>query len=255
MDHKAGLPIRSEADGTDERVHTKICDGATPSQMATVDTDLNLHVESHGNNPAGDDTVQRLAENGSTSVDGIYDAVNNTDPANIGVVGQTRNAAAADSRQVERVTAKRGTTATDVVAMDVSLHDENGNNYTPANPLPVSISNEETGTPVDLHTETSDVTPGGSQTVDYTVPAGGPLTLKAIHVASAVSMKVLISIGASGGPTRRHTKFLTAACPNAVIEFNKNEVVAVGDIVRVVFENRDQQNSAGYVTLDGMLAS
>ena len=44
-DYDSGLPIRSEADGTDERVQVKIVDKTNPdTQQATVDTDDNLKV-------------------------------------------------------------------------------------------------------------------------------------------------------------------------------------------------------------------
>lgn len=61
-----------------------------------------------------------------THIDGIYNATNNADPANVGLVAQERNAAAADSRQTMLPTAKRGTNDTDQVSLDVSLHDRNG---------------------------------------------------------------------------------------------------------------------------------
>ena len=52
-DYKSGLPVRSEADGTDERLQTKIVDATSPdTQQMEVDSDNNAHVEVHGNNPA-----------------------------------------------------------------------------------------------------------------------------------------------------------------------------------------------------------
>src|SRR3989304_1668597 len=96
-DYDSSLPIRSEADGTDERVHTKICDGATPSQMATVDADLNLHVEVHGNKPAGTDIELRLSELGAPNPDGDYDASDNTKPASVGVIAHDRGASIDDT--------------------------------------------------------------------------------------------------------------------------------------------------------------
>lgn len=47
-DYPQGLPVRSEADGTDNRVQVKIVDGSTPSQKATVDTDNALKVLATG---------------------------------------------------------------------------------------------------------------------------------------------------------------------------------------------------------------
>lgn len=69
--------------------------------------------------------------------DGVYDASNNTDPSNTGIVLQTRNSTPADSRQVQQITAIRGTTDSTVVSQDVSLHDHNGNQFSSLNPLQV----------------------------------------------------------------------------------------------------------------------
>ncbi len=43
-DFKASVPIRSEADGADERVHVKLVDGTTPSQQASVSASGELSV-------------------------------------------------------------------------------------------------------------------------------------------------------------------------------------------------------------------
>jgi len=106
--------------------NSSIRDGTNPAIKAQVDSDLNLHVESHGNDPAGVDKSQRLSEQGETAIDGTYDPVNNTNPANVGVVTQQRNASASDIRQIEKPTSVRGTNDTTHVSMDVSIHDQNG---------------------------------------------------------------------------------------------------------------------------------
>ena len=73
-DYDSGLPIRSEADGTDERVHVKIVDGATPSQMATVDTDLNVKVGVYGDRADdGADVALLLSEEGRANGRGDYE--------------------------------------------------------------------------------------------------------------------------------------------------------------------------------------
>lgn len=83
-----------------------------------------------GRDPAGNLRGLRTSELGAESIDGIYDASNNTDPSNVGVILQTRNAAYSDTRQVERPTAKRGAADTDTVSQDVSLHDKDGDGIT-----------------------------------------------------------------------------------------------------------------------------
>jgi len=103
----------------------------------TVSQDVSLH-DRDGNGITS--TLSGSKRRLNSDNDGVYDGTNNTDPANVGIVQQTRNAVAADSRQVERPTAKRGTTDTDTVSSDVSLHDHSGNQFTETNQFPVNSS-------------------------------------------------------------------------------------------------------------------
>lgn len=130
--------------------NSSIRDGSNPAIKAIVDSDNNLHIESHGNKPNGTDVVQKLSELGETAVDGTYDATNNTNPANIGIVTQQRNIAADDIRQIEKPTSIRGSTDTTDVSLDTSLHDGDGNRVTlgqkpMTNSLPVVLSSDQTG--------------------------------------------------------------------------------------------------------------
>jgi hypothetical protein len=138
-DYDSSLPVRSEADGLDERLHVKIVDGSSGAvNQATVDTDKNLHVEMHGNNTTGGtDLVLKLSELGFANEDGIYDASNNTDPSNVGLIGHVRSASPADSDQTIRWTGIQGSDANTVWAMDVSMCDGNGEPITTNHPLPI----------------------------------------------------------------------------------------------------------------------
>lgn len=111
---------------------------ATENNIAPVRITAQRALHSNLRDASGNELTNTASGNKrrlDTSDDGVYNATNNIDPANIGLVLQTRNVTADDSRQVERQTAKRGTTNTDTVSADVSLHDENGNAYTALNPL------------------------------------------------------------------------------------------------------------------------
>jgi hypothetical protein len=256
IDFKSSLPVRSEADGLDSRVQVKVVDKSNPgTQQMTVDSDSNAHVEMHGNNPSGTDTVVRLSQQGSPNGDGIYDGTNNTIPASAGVTAQVRNAAYSASRQTLAPTAKRGAANTDTVSMDISLHDENGDAYSIANPMPVAISNEEAGTAIHTYAETaSPIAPAGSQQVDYTV-ATSNLTLKRICAAASGECKIEIFTGASAGPTQRYALFTSAANHNILLDIPKNFIVVVGDIIRVKFTSMEPTGTdafTGYVTIEGM---
>lgn len=257
VDFKSSLPIRSEADGADQRVQVKIVDASNPNtQQMIVDADSNAHVEMHGNNPAGTDVVVRLSEEGAPNGDGLYDVANNTTPASAGITAQTRNAAYAASRQNLAPTAKRGSTDTDQVSLDISLHDEDGNKYSTTNPLPVAISNDEAGTPVHSYAETAAaIAPGASQQIDYTV-AGTALTLKRITASASGLVKMEIFTGTAAA-TQRYTFFNSEANRNILLDIPKNFVVAVGDVVRVKFTSMEPTGTTaftGYATVEGTLA-
>lgn len=86
----------------------------------------------------------------NVDLDGEYNVTINPLPDSTGVVAHDRNISPNKTHQTQRVTAKQGTTDTDVRALDVSLHDQNGNSYTPANPIPIQatigIPKDTTGT-------------------------------------------------------------------------------------------------------------
>lgn len=255
-DYKSSSPVRSEADGQDARVQVKVVDKTNPStQQMTVDTDSNAHVEMHGNNPTAADVVMRLSEEGAPNGDGIYDAVNNTIPATSGITAQTRNAAAAASRQGQRPTAIRGTTASDTVSLDVALHDEAGEAYSATNPLPTYIANIEAGVPI--HTYLSTTTPivsGTPQTLTYTV-ATATLHLKKLVISASGACKIQVYTGNSTTPTQRYTLFNSESNRNIFLDIPPNFDVAVADVVQVIFTSLEPAGSSqqftGYLTVEG----
>ena len=97
--------------------------------------------------------VNRLAVDGQftaevdvqvdVDIDGYYDEAENPDPDNIGLIGHTRSEDTDQTDQVQRITAKRGTVDVDTVSQDVSLHDSDGNAFSPAKPLPVFSTYEK----------------------------------------------------------------------------------------------------------------
>ena len=253
-DQDTGLPIRSEADGADERVHVKIVDGTgTAVNQMTVDSDKNAHVEAHGNDPAGIDRVIKTSEDGSTDVDGVYNASANTEPANIGVVAQERNAAASDTRQTQQITGKRGTVDTTVVSMDVSLHDEDGNAYTSNNPIPVSLEESEGDEICDYQTSAT-VIKNASATHDYTVSGSMTFIGDRAWISGSGKLKVEIQVQDPGEETfsTKWVGFNSTANPNVDIDFAKIMKVPTGDIVRLKITNLDNQPQDLYSTLVGI---
>jgi len=256
-DFESGLPIRSEADGTDERVQTKIVDASSPdTQQMEVDTDGNAHVEAHGNNPAGGDEVLRMSELGSASVDGVYDGTNNSDPSQVGVVGMDRNASPADSQQTLRVTAKANA-AGDVRALDIALHDEDGEPFSASNPLPITMEQSE-GTEIHDFDEGTAIAKDATSTHDYSVADTVVFTLHQVLSSGSGKMKVEIQVGDGAASEVFATKAITfnsTAAPQADVALAVPIVVtgtANTTTVRVIRTNLDNQPQDLHSTIIGV---
>ena len=250
-DYNSGLPIRTQADGTDERLHAKIVDGATPSQMATVDTDLNLHIESHGNNPAGTDTVLKLAENGSANTDGRYHATNNSIPASAGLIGHVRGATPALADLTNPITS---ITNGNVHALDISLYDEAGAPFTDANPLPVYMA-ADPGTEVNSYDTQAALAAGGSDNHDLAVAGGVTFELNQVWAAASGKMKIVVQTTLDGlAFTTVAVGFNSTANPNINIHLAKpvSLVGSATSAVRVIRTNLDNQAQDVYSTINGV---
>jgi hypothetical protein len=251
-DYASGLPVRTEADGADERLHVKVVDGTTPAQRMTVDTDGNAHVEMHGNDPAGTDRVVRTSELGALTPDGVYDVADNTKPGNLGIIASSRDAAPSDSTQTERITSVTDSGGT-VKALDMSLHDENGNAYTPANPLPVTISESE-GTEVNDYNTAASVAASATSNHDYTVTALNTLTFTQFSASASGKCKIVVSVEtavASGVFTPKFVMFNSTANPNMDKTLREPMTVAAGVRVRIARTNLDNQPQDLYSTISG----
>jgi hypothetical protein len=255
LDYKSGLPIRSEADGADERVHIKIYGNSTGSGAATneaiVDNDKNLHIEVHGNNPAGADTTLRLSELGAVNSDGDYDAVNNTKPASVGIIVHDRTATPTESNQNFRVTGKQGTLDNSVHALDIALHDENGNAFSDSNPLPVSVVDSEGQEINDHNASTTAVASNASDTHVYTATEDIKLTQVVMSASSKAKFDVEIDATNSGTYTRKFVFFNSTANPNIIFQLKEAIQISSGGKVRITRKNLDNQSQTLYSTICG----
>jgi len=255
-DINSALPIRSEADGADQRVQVKIVDSVAPGTAANqVQVSENLvHNRNHGQDPGGVKRQQRLSENGEMAVDGIYNGTTNTNPANVGIIAQERNAASSDVRQTMQPTAVRGTTANTQVSLDVSLHDEAGEAYSANNPLPVSIEESE-GTEVCDRKTSSSVAAAASVNHDYTVTASRTLVLDGWYVSASGRIKAVLSIETGVGTNVFNAvqdAFTTASKLNEDFPLNKTLKIAAGVRVRITLTNRDLLAQDVYSQLRGV---
>ena len=251
-DYNSGLPVRTEADGTDERLHVKVVDGATPSRRMTVDADLNAHVESHGNDPAGGDHVVRLSELGALTPDGVYDVSGNTKPGNVGLVASTRVASPTDSTQSQRLTSVTDTGGT-VRALDVAMRDSLGNEINEANPLPVFVA-DSTGTEINDHKKVIALAVGATDNHDYTVTALKTLKFTQVECSGSGKIKVEVSVEtgvATGVFNNRFVQFNSTSSPNCSLQIREVISVVAGVRVRLAITNNDKQPQDVYSTICG----
>lgn len=254
-DQDTALPIRTEADGTDERIHVKIVDGTNPSvNQMEVDSDSNAHVESHGNDPGSVDRVQRLSEEGHTSVSGVHNGSTNTDPANIALIGHTRNATPGDTQSTERVTTIEDSGGT-VRSLDMSLHDEDGEPYSSTNPVPVSIEESEGDEICDYDTAVA-VVKDATDNHDYTVTALKTFIGARIWATASGKMKIEVQLEdapAAGTYTTFAVAFNSTSTPNINMPLDNicGKQVA-GAIIRIIRTNLDNQSQDLYSTLSGI---
>jgi hypothetical protein len=248
-DYKSSLPVRTEADA-DERVQVKIVDTTTVSQQMIVDADSNAHVEVHGNNPAGGDEVLRMSELGHAAIDGVYDATNNSDPSQAGLVVHTRAASPGDAEQVIRQT---GISNGTVHAADVALHDEAGAPFSSSNPLPVYMA-PTPGTEVTDYSKATAVAAGASSTHTYAV-ASGVFELRSVLISSTGRAGFEIQYYDGVTAATIAMAFNSTANPNFQIDFPPYLVVgAAGKEIRVVKTNRENSQAQDlYSTVMGLI--
>ena len=253
-DYNSGLPIRSEADGTDERVHSKIVGSPTGASPATnqvaVDDDKNAHVEVHANDPAGTDRVLRVSELGALTGDGVYDVANNTKPGNTGIVASTRNATPSDATQTQRITSITNATKR---LLDIAIHDENGDAFSASNPLPVTSVDSE-GVEVNDYNTSAALAAGGTSNHDYTVTALKTLKLSQIWASASGKMKIEVQVESGVATGTFATKFVgfnSTSDPNIYMPVNENIAVAAGVRVRIIRTNKDNQAMDVYSTISG----
>jgi len=246
----AALPVRTFADA-DERLQTKLVDFTTPAQGATIDADGLLHIEVHGDNPAGADETLRLSELGSASVDGVYSVSDNSDPSNVGLVASVRAASPADTDQTQRLTA---VTNGNKRLLDVSIHDEAGDIFSDTNPLPVYMA-ADPGTEVQSYDTQASLASGGTDNHDYAV-ASGIFELHQVYCSATGKGKYTVQWSSDGVAfTTLAVGFGTAANPNVDIKFARpyNRAGSGTALIRVIRQNNENQSQDVYSTIVGVL--
>jgi len=252
-DQNTGLPIRSESDGTDERVLVKIQDAADPGGVdKTVEVSEKLvHTRTHGEDPSGTKVQLKLSELGNANGDGDYDVTNNTKPSSVGVIAHDENATPTDVHQNKRVTASRTGTKT---GMHVALLDEDSVPYSDTNPVPVSISENE-GAEIHDFDAAAAVVKDATSDHDYTVATGVTVLLYGYRASGSGKIKVELQIGdgaASEAFVSKDVSFNSTATPNISGDFFRVPIKVVGTAntttIKLIRTNRDNQAQDLYST-------
>lgn len=252
-DSVLGNRVHSGKDGEDGTVHIKFTGNASSAAVAAtaefqvmVDDDGNAHVLINGHNPAGDKVATRLAENGSVVIDGVYDAGNNSDPGNTGLVGMARNTSPADSQQTLRISAIANGDGS-VRSLDIALHDEDGEPYTATNPMPVTLEASE-GLEVHDPDTAEDVAKLATENHDYIIAANKTLKLSQVIVDASGDGQWDLQIGDGVTPTEGFTRLMrtwSSAAKRGDMSFVKAfEIAAGGDpkTLRLIKKNIDNSS-------------
>lgn len=246
------MPIRSLADGCDNRVHIKIFDGTTSPAVNAVQVDdqNTLHVKPHGLDPSGNKIALHLSEGGFNILDGIYDAVTNTIPSTVGNVLHVRNDSPDETHQTLRWTGINGATDTDVWAADVAIRDQNGDAYTTANPLPVYSVATENGVEIHDFNEAVDAAFNTPVNHDYTTAA--KTLIRNLIFTSSGYAKFEVQVG-DGTTFDTLTVAMTSAQNKTVeVSFGSPKEVALGEVVRIIKTNLEECNDINlYSTIVG----
>lgn len=251
-DINSGLPIRSELSGVDEVVVSRLCDESDKTKQAAVDSDKNLHVEVHGNDPTGADKVIRTSELGALTPDGDYHATNNTVPGSIGIIVHDRAGTPADIHQNFRPTGIQGTDDADVHAIDVALFDEAGNPFSLTNPLPVYLAQEGAGTEINDYNTATAVAAAASDNHEYTVPAGNDFIAKRVWATASGKMKIEVQIDIGAGYVTKYVGFNSTANPNIDLTLAPIQLAAA-EKIKVIRTNLDKQAENVYSTIEGVI--
>ncbi len=172
-------------------------------------------------------------------------------------IRQIHNRAASpdDDDLVFTPTGVQGTADNTVHAMDISLFDENGDAYSGANPLPVTMDASEGDEICDYQT-TAALAKDASADHDYAVTAAKTFIGERLWASASGKIKVELKVETAPASATFNTIFVafnSTASPNIDISLDKicGEQVASADL-RVSITNIDNQAQDVYSTLVGI---
>lgn len=244
--NNSGLPVRTAADGTDERVHVKVVDGTiSPAvNQMKVDSDNAAKVLTTGHDPGGVNRTLRTSEIGALTPDGVYNAANNSKPGNTGIIASSRSAVPGDATQTQRITAAAPTDSSNTIPLDVAIRDSSGNAWTPANPVPVTIVDPAASlTDIFSEVDALAVAINATANMDYAVITGHTAHLSKVICSSSAKGRFELQTSVDGTTfVRLMVKYGTAANPNVEFDLGGRTYAlafGTGAKFRIAFKNTD----------------
>jgi hypothetical protein len=238
-DYDSSLPIRTEAAGD---VDVFISDATTPTQKLKVNADGSVDT-----NPVAGSKI--------IITDGTDDLEVNAD-GSINVK-QDKLAFATDTVDVSGSDVTATVTAVDLDIRDLSastdsvqanLFDEAGVAYSQANPLPVELTQDQSGDEiVDFNTSAA-VAKDASVNHDYTVSAGKTFLGEEAWVSGSGKLKAELLVNGA----IKWVGFNSTANPNIRIPLEKIMKANATEVIRFTITNRDKQAQDVYSTLTGL---
>lgn len=250
-DFDGAAPIRSNADGLDERVLVKIQDGANPGAAgSTVKvSEEKVHNRNHNKDSDGTDREVLVSQEGHSLTNGDYDAALNKRPSSQGLIASDRDAAPSETTMNRRPTAVAGND--DKTAMDVAISDSSGNRIDENNPLAIYMA-ESPADEVDVYDD-AEVAVDATENHDYVVTAAKDLKSIEVRCSSSGDAKFVLQIEdgvAAGTYTDVATSFTSKHKQDALITYKKK--VAAGVTVRVAKRNDDNKAQSLYSQIQGL---
>lgn len=255
------LPVRSVADGTDERVHVKIVDYEDPSgvEKQVQVSEKKIHNRNFNKDSDGNDQEVLVSQEGHTLTNGDYDASTNKRPSSNAQIIHDRPAtatAAAESDQNFRPTGVSYDDGSKVVnSADVAIRDEDGVPFSKNNPLPVAIEESEGLEIHDTFESAAAIAKNNNDEHVYLSVAPEEFELEQWGISGSGFMKgeLLLETGAGTGIFEsKGVLFNSTAMPNDDLTLKRPIKVGAGVSIKIVRTNLDNQSQTMYSFINGL---
>jgi len=261
-DQATSLPVRTESAGD---IDVLVSDATTPSQKLKVNADGSIDTNfATGSKIIVTDGTDDLEVNadgsinatisdggGSITVDGTV-AATQSGTWDVGTVGTITNdvniADGGNSITVDAVDLDIRDLSATSDSVEAHLKDGSGNDFSPTNPLSVSMVSDAQGDEVCDYNTTASVAKDASTNHDYTVTAAKTFLAESAWVSGSGKLKVEVL---SNGATI-FVGFNSTANPNIDIPIRKLCKTSATQVIRMTITNLDNQAQDVYSTLTGL---